>query len=185
MIAGDVFASARRAGTVAVFLLGLALASCGGGGGDDTAATAAAPAASAAGDGRNLAAAFPVAAAPDGRKFAAAVPFTDQSSGNGWYWNPLEGGTGFMFEAQGNRAFVAFFMYAEGTGLPIWYAAYGDFLPTGSTGGYAFTGDLRVYQGGQAVTSAAYTGPTSVSIGSVSIAFASGRAVVTLPGGRI
>ena len=89
-----------------------------------------------------------------------------------------------MFEAQGNRAFVAFFMYAEATGMPIWYAAYGDFLPGAVAGEFAFTGDLRVYNGGQGVSSAVYRSPTSTSVGPVGITFAGGRARVSLPGGR-
>ncbi len=89
-----------------------------------------------------------------------------------------------MFEAQGNRAFVAFFMYAEATGMPIWYAAYGDFLPGAVAGEFAFTGDLRVYKAGQGVSSAVYRSPTSTSVGPVGITFAGGRARVALPGGR-
>ena len=100
---------------------------------------------------------------------ASATPET------GWYWNPAEGGTGFMFEAQGNRAFVGFFMYEEGTGAPIWYVASGDV--TSEAGAPVFTGDLRLY-----VITAAIT--TSSSVGTVRVVFDGRNATASLPGGR-
>lgn len=109
---------------------------------------------------------------------AATVPIA-----NGWYWNPAESGTGFMVEAQGSRAFVGFFMYEALTGKPIWYTATGD-LALGTDGRYAFTGDLRRYQQGQAVTSTSSRTPTSSSVGPVRIVFQGRQATAALPGGR-
>lgn len=106
---------------------------------------------------------------------------------NGWYWNPDESGTGFMFEAQGTRGFVGFFMYEEGSGNPIWYVAYGDVVAGAGPGQFNFSGSLSVASGGQPVGSANYTSatPSLVSVGTVMIAFAGQRATVALPGGRI
>ena len=117
-------------------------------------------------------------------KAALAAPLVGSFAANGWYWNPSEGGTGFMFEAQGHRGFVAFFMYEETTGKPIWYAAYGAFAAGAAAGQFSFTGDLRVYRGGQAVSAGLYTSPTWTSVGPVSIAFTGNQAQVQLPGGR-
>ena len=147
-------------------LLPWLLLGCGGGGETDRAGAAA------TGDVHGKAAkaiSFPPPSFPP-PPFALSAPQT------GWYWNPAEGGTGFMFEAQGNRAFVGFFMYEEGTGAPIWYAAFGDMTTEG--GAPVFTGDLRQYvvaRGG---------GITSSSLGPVRVVFDGRNATASLPGGR-
>ena len=74
-----------------------ALASCGGG---DPMATTSATASVAAPHLRDKAQ-------------AAASNFT----GNGWYWDAAAGGTGIMFEAQGDAGFLGLFMY-EADGRP-------------------------------------------------------------------
>ena len=139
-----------------------ALVACGGSGDKDTAS--------------------PAAAVPS-KTAASLVASVNQFAANGWFWNPAEGGTGFMFEAQGNKGFVAFFMYEEGTGKPVWYAADGAFVAN-ADGSYSFNGDLRYYTGGQAVSSPTYVVPKSVSIGAVSIQFNGNGGTVLLPGGR-
>ena len=118
-------------------------------------------------------------------KQAQAFRSATNFGGNGWYWNPAEPGTGFMFEAQGDAAFVGFFMYEAGTGKAVWYAAYGVFFAD-DTGRHFFFGDLRRYSGGQPISSATVpAGGTSTSLGPVSITFpAQGGANVILPGGR-
>ena len=147
----------------------LALAGCGGSG-DPVASPVSAPDAGATGD----------------RAKALAVPGTSVQNftANGWWWNPNEGGTGFMFEAQGNKGFVAFFMYEESTGKPVWYAADGAFVAR-ADGSYAFSGDLRYYSQGQPVTSATYQVPRSRSVGAASIVFNGNNAAVQLPGRTI
>lgn len=105
-------------------------------------------------------------------KAASAASTTPET---GWYWNPAEGGTGFMFEAQGNRAFVGFFMYEEGTGAPIWYVASGDV--TTEAGAPVFTGDLRLH------TISLGAAP-STSVGTVRVVFDGRNATASLPGGR-
>ncbi len=143
-----------------------------------------------------VAAAPPVAAANDdpgasaftdrgeARKTAQASAAVLAFRGNGWYWNPNEGGTGFMFEAQGNRGFVAFFMYEEGSGKPLWYAAEGPFVAN-PDGSFVFNGDLRYYTAGQPVESGTYVSPQSRSIGSVQMQFSGDRVTAQLPGRRI
>ena len=141
--------------------LALCLAGCGGGGADP------ADAASQGGDrARALA--------------STTVPFT----GNGFYWDPAAGGTGFMVEAQGARMFVAFFVYDEVSGNPVWYAATGDLVYDAPAAAHRFTADLRRYSGGMALGATRHTAPSSVSIGTVSLSFSSGTAVAELPGGR-
>lgn len=134
-----------------VLLLGTFLGACGGGHED----TRVAPAATTTADTVRVRA---LAAEP-------VAPFT----GNGWYWNPQEGGTGFMVEAQGSRAFIGFFLYEEGSGNPVWYAALGDLADGAAAGDHRFSGDLRIYQGGMALSSRRWTQPTSRSLGTVSI----------------
>lgn len=121
-------------------------------------------------------------AVPDKRALAGAQIF----AASGWYWNPVESGTGFMFEAQGNRGFVGFFMYEEGTGNPIWYVAYGDLTPGPAVGEFNFSGSLGVYSGGKPVGSTTYTSatPSLLSVGTVVISFAGNKATVLFPGGR-
>lgn len=149
-------------------LLSTALSGCGGGGVDpssDPASTA--------------------AAAPSAAKQAQAFRSATTFNGNGWYWNAAEPGTGFMVEAQGEQAFVGFFMYEPGSGKPVWYAAYGVFFADDAGNHYLF-GDLRRYGNGQSI-SAATVPPfgNSASLGAVSINFpAAGGASVLLPGGR-
>lgn len=110
-------------------------------------------------------------------KAAAADTFTQ----SGWYWNPSESGTGFFFEAQGDRGFTGFFMYEEGTGKAIWYTATGAFAAN-NDGTFSFTGTLQRYRGGQAATSTAYTAPVATNLGAVSIRFNGVNATVSLPG---
>lgn len=106
-------------------------------------------------------------------------------NGNGWYWNPAEGGTGFFIEAQGKSAYVGLFVYDD-SGLPTWYAGMGTIAAR--AGGYQFTGALRQYVGGQPVDSLEYKSPTSSVEGMVNIAFSEhgtkSRTTVDWPGGR-
>ncbi len=106
-------------------------------------------------------------------------------NGNGWYWNPAEGGTGFFIEVQGKSAYLGLFVYDD-SGLPTWYSAMGTLAAQGE--GYLFTGSLRQYAGGQPVDALDYKSPTSSAAGVVNIVFsehgAKSRATVDWPGGR-
>lgn len=166
-----------RVCAVLVTLLALALAACGGGGdaGSDARAPSAGPQALAG-------AAQPSRAAASEKRTAA----TSDTAGidTGWYWNPAEGGSGFMFEAQGHRAFVGFFLYEEGTGKPIWYVAHGQ-VAADETERPRFTGDLRMYVQGQPLSAFDdFRSPSSVSVGEVRITFSGRDATALLPGGR-
>ncbi|MBL8304353.1 MAG: hypothetical protein JNM26_16495, partial [Ideonella sp.] len=123
------------------------------------------------------------ASAQGKRALAAPGAFT----ANGWYWNPQEGGTGFMIEAQGSRAFVGFFMYEEGTGNPVWYVAYGFLTPGDASTDFTFNGSLQSFAGGRPVTVPMDTAPavTPTTVGEVVISFSGGRAQAVLPGGRV
>ena len=124
-----------------------------------------------------------VAADSGARKQALATGTVLDFAASGWYWNPQESGTGFMFEAQGSRGFVGFFMYEEGTGKPVWYVsegAAGSFVRNPDNT-YTFTGDLRIFSGGQPAWSTNYVNPTSRSVGSVTIRFTGNNASVQLP----
>ena len=157
--------------------LALVLAACGGGGdaGTDAHPPSAALQALAG-------AAVPTRAAASDKRPAAS---TDTAGiDTGWYWNPAEGGSGFMFEAQGHRAFVGFFLYEEGTGKPIWYVAYGE-VAGDEAGRPRFTGDLRLYLQGQPLSASDdFRSPRSVSVGEVRIPFSGRDATALLPGGR-
>ncbi len=112
-------------------------------------------------------------------------------TGHGWYWNPLEPGTGVFVEAQGDRAFVGVFLY-DTAGDPIWHVAEGTLVQSGRN--YVFDGMLKTYRGGQALDSVRWTQPTGSDVGPLKIRFVGGNTisnygalfsgVVELPGGR-
>ena len=111
----------------------------------------------------------------------SAKAAADNFRGNGWWWGGAsQSGTGFFIEAQGDIAFVTFFMYDD-AGKAIWYSASG--VLTSLTGGsYAFSGDLLSFRGGQAASSNTPSAPTSQAAGRLSITFSSATtATVQLP----
>jgi hypothetical protein len=105
----------------------------------------------------------------------------DNFRGNGWWWGgPSLSGTGFFMEAQGDVAFVTFFMYDD-AGKAIWYTASGSLTPL-TGGSYAFSGDLSSFRGGQAAGSNTPSTPVSQAAGRLSITFSSATtATVQLP----
>jgi hypothetical protein len=105
----------------------------------------------------------------------------DNFRGNGWWWGgPSLSGTGFFVEAQGDLAFVTFFMYDIG-GRATWYAASGTFRELGN-GSYAFTGDLLGFRDGQPASSNTPATPSNQFVGPLSITFSSATsATVQLP----
>jgi hypothetical protein len=83
-------------------------------------------------------------------------------------------------EAQGDVAFVTFFMYDD-AGKAIWYSASGPLTPL-TGGSYAFSGDLLSFRGGQAAGSNTPSTPASQAAGRFSITFSSATtATVQLP----
>jgi hypothetical protein len=110
----------------------------------------------------------------------------DGFTGNGWWWaGASQSGTGFFVEAQGERAFVAFFMYDD-AGKATWYTAGGSFNALGGDR-YSLTGDLVSCRGGQPAGSSVTSAASCSSIGTVSMTFAnvsasaSATATVNLP----
>lgn len=107
-------------------------------------------------------------------------------TGNGWYWNPAESGTGLLFEAQGNQAVFGYYAYDD-AGEPVWYTAAGSFTQT--TTGFSFSGNMHSFTGGQPATSPTYRAPVAQLVGAVSGTFtgtgADSRMSMTLPGGRV
>jgi hypothetical protein len=112
---------------------------------------------------------------------AAPAAAADNFRGNGWWWEgAARSGTGLFFEAQCDKAFLAYFVYDD-AGKPIWYYASGDFVAR-SDGTFTFSEDLLVTRGGQPASSNTPATPTSTSVGRISITFtASGTATVQLP----
>jgi hypothetical protein len=83
----------------------------------------------------------------------------------GWWWNPAEGGRGYAIEVQGDKIFLAGFMY-EVDGQATWYVST---LTRGGDG--AYVGDLTRYAGGQTLLGA-YKAPTgNTKIGTITAAF--------------
>ncbi|MBX3588375.1 MAG: hypothetical protein KF796_17210 [Ramlibacter sp.] len=161
------FSVVRRAFQAAhLVLLGIILAACGGGEG-------AMPSQARQGESREAIQAAPV--------MDIATGFT----GNGWYWNPDEGGTGFFIEAQGKSAYLGVYVYDD-VGRPTWVAALGEMQS--DSAGYFFSGTLKRYTGGQAAKSLVNSAPVSTDVGTVTIAFRGdgiqSKATMQLPGGR-
>lgn len=100
--------------------------------------------------------------------------------GHGSYWNPVEPGTGFFFEAQGSLGIATFYLF-ETNGRPVWYSALGSFADAGG-GRYRFSGTLLRYSGGQTARSTVPKTPVSTVVGAATIVFDGDRAEVALPG---
>ncbi|MBX3655313.1 MAG: hypothetical protein KF686_14110 [Ramlibacter sp.] len=84
----------------------------------------------------------------------------------GWYWNPAEGGRGFAIERQGDKLFVAAFLY-ETSGAPTWYVAT---LSAGAAGQYV--GEFSRYTGGQSLLGG-YRAPVAAKVADVVLTFSS------------
>lgn len=99
----------------------------------------------------------------------------------GYWWNPAEGGRGFVIEIQGTTMYFAGFLYAA-SGEATWVSSSGPMsTPT------SYSGSLITYSGGQTLTGAYQSAQaSSVSPGTVAINFASDTtASLTWPGGAI
>ncbi len=97
----------------------------------------------------------------------------------GIWWNPAEGGRGFVIEQRGNTLFLGAFLY-DSSGRPTWYAA------SGSTSGNFFSGSLSTYASGQTLTGPYVAPLVTGSAGNVSITFSdTSHGTLTWPGGTI
>ncbi len=85
----------------------------------------------------------------------------------GWWWNPLESGSGYSFEVQGDNAFVVSFMYDD-AGNPTWYFTAG---PMSSPTHYE--GDWLQIVGGQTMAGPYRAPEAPRKLGRVILDFAS------------
>lgn len=90
---------------------------------------------------------------------AAAKAAPTVFAANGIWWNPAQPGSGFFFEAQGNRGVVTFYAY-ETDGRPVWYSAAGS-MTQALDGKFQFSGMLLRYSGGQSANATVAKVPTS------------------------
>jgi hypothetical protein len=100
-------------------------------------------------------------------RFGFASPSFEPSKGsfqNGWWWNDQESGTGYFVEVQGDKAFIASFMY-DTTGQPTWYASLSSL-----TGTNLLSGALDMYANGQAL-GGAYKAPAANAGGAGSMSY--------------
>jgi hypothetical protein len=101
----------------------------------------------------------------------------------GWYVSPGEAGRGWMVEVQGDKLFIAGFMY-NNNGYPIWYLSSGTM-----TNANFFSGVWQNFGSGQTYTSQ-WAAPgavlTNSNAGSLTLNFGtSTTGSLTLPNGRI
>ena len=97
----------------------------------------------------------------------------------GWWWNQTEAGRGYAIEVQGDRLFIAGFMY-DAQGLPTWYVSWGQM--TNST---TYKGTWSAFANGQ-VVGQGFKAPVVANnnVGAISLTFSDSRnAVLTLPTG--
>jgi hypothetical protein len=99
----------------------------------------------------------------------------------GYWWNPAEGGRGFVIEIQGTQMFMAGFLYAA-NGEATWVASSGPMASPSQ-----FSGPLITDSGGQTLTGAYKGAPTSTTpLGAITINFSSNtQATLAWPGGTI
>ena len=77
-----------------------------------------------------------------------ALPSSHAIPESGWWWNASESGRGYSLEIQGNRLFMAAYMYTA-DGRAVWYVSAGTLNQDGS-----FQGDVTEYAGGQTLSGA-------------------------------
>ncbi|QDQ27275.1 hypothetical protein FNU76_13375 [Chitinimonas arctica] len=98
---------------------------------------------------------------------------------SGWWWNPAEGGRGFMLERQGDQIFMAGFLY-EDDGRATWFVSQCKLSAAGDC-----DGSIDRYRGGQSLTGS-YKTPTSTRQGQLRLQFNSpDHGTLTWPGGVV
>jgi hypothetical protein len=104
-----------------------------------------------------------------------AATFTPQA---GFWYNPAEGGRGYVIEIHGNNLFIGGFMY-DANGNAIWYASG----PAPMTSSTTYTNMWQQYGGGQTLTGAfKISGVVNANVGSLTIQFTSATAgTLTMP----
>jgi serine protease len=97
----------------------------------------------------------------------------------GFYWNPQEGGTGYVVEIQDGQMFLAVYTY-DRSGQPLWYVSLGSMSTA-----RLYRGSLLQYSGGQTLGGAFRPPAVPVSVGDITLNFTSATtAIATLPNGR-
>lgn len=92
---------------------------------------------------------------------------------SGWWWNPEESGRGFAIERQGNKIFLAAFLY-ETSGINTWYVSALTQQPNGS-----YTGAMTRNAGGQTLTGTYKAPSSSLIVANATLSF-TGTTVGTL-----
>ena len=109
---------------------------------------------------------WPGGTVPIEREFFGEGPSPLQPQ-TGWWWNPLESGSGYSVEVQGESAFVVSFMYDD-AGNPTWYFTAGPMVtPT------HYEGDWLQIFGGQTMTGPYRAPEAPRKLGRVILDFAS------------
>ncbi|HUP30167.1 MAG TPA: hypothetical protein VM122_08350 [Usitatibacter sp.] len=99
----------------------------------------------------------------------------------GWWWNKSESGRGFSIETQGNRLFMAGYLY-DASGRSTWVVSGG----LTSLDGSFFHGDLQAYSGGQTLAGAYRPPVAPTTLGQVTVTFSDARnGTLVWPGGTI
>ena len=97
----------------------------------------------------------------------------------GIWWNPAEGGRGFVIETRNNTLFMGAFLY-DSSGRTSWYSA------SGAMNGNTFSGALSTYASGQTLTGPYVAPLVTAGAGDVSITFTdASHGTLTWPGGTI
>ncbi|MDH5265694.1 MAG: hypothetical protein OEX21_13180, partial [Betaproteobacteria bacterium] len=104
-----------------------------------------------------------------------------QAPQTGWWWNPAEDGRGFSIETQGNRLFMAAYLY-DVSGRSVWHVATG---PT-SLDGSVFNGQLWSFGSGVTLTGAHRANTRLPDAGPISLTFDDAQhGTLVLPGGPV
>jgi hypothetical protein len=114
-----------------------------------------------------------------GASSAATMSCIVSNPAAGIWWNPAEGGRGYVIETRNNTLFLGAFLY-DSSGRPTWHAA------SGAMNGNTFSAALSTYAGGQTLTGPYLAPSVTGSAGDVSIVFTdSSHGTLTWPGGTI
>lgn len=98
----------------------------------------------------------------------------------GFWWNPAEGGRGYMIEVQGSTLFLGGFIYDD-AGKATWFVSTGPM-----TSDTQYSGTMIPYSGGQSLTGAFRQATAGASLGAIALTFSSTtKGTLTWPGGTI
>jgi hypothetical protein len=114
---------------------------------------------------------------PDSRTILAPAAGTVPQ--NGWWYNTAESGRGYFIEVQGNRIFIATYMYRP-DGSAVWYIAG----PTAMTTSNSLTSaSLIEVANGPTFSNPTVTNGVATTVGTISMTFSDATVHVILAGG--